>query len=234
LSSSIKISSPNVIKIIPMAINKTASLFIVRCDIYTPPIHVASRLNQIISVLDARIGSTSHHLFPGRSVDERLAFAMKIWVHYNSSICCHPLPVLCIYKEVTVTTACARCIIALRQVIITILILGAGSGLASAHAVVIESSPKDKEVLIVAPREAVLLFDAKVVKSLARFSLTTSNGRIIPLPGPIKKYNGEAPDRLVIPLPTMGPGEYLLRYKVLSIDGHITIGVLHFSLINGK
>jgi len=123
---------------------------------------------------------------------------------------------------------------ALRQVIITILILGPGAGLAGAHAAVVESSPKDKEVLILAPKEVVLRLNAKIEKSLARFSLTTSNGRIIPLPIPIKKYNAEDPNRLVIPLPTLGPGNYFLRYKVLSIDGHTTIGVLRFSVMNGK
>jgi len=139
-----------------------------------------------------------------------------------------------IYKEVSLTITGARCITALRQVIITLLILGAGSGLAAAHAVVIGSSPRDKEVLILAPREAVLRFNVKVEKSLARFSLTTGNGRIIPLPGPIKQYNGEAPDRLVIPLPSLRQGDYFLRYKVMSIDGHATIGVLRFSVISGK
>jgi methionine-rich copper-binding protein CopC len=139
-----------------------------------------------------------------------------------------------IYREVTVTTAGARFIMALRQVIITLLVLGAGSGLAGAHAVVIESSPKDKEALVIAPREAVLRFNSKVEKSLARFSLSTSNGRIIPLPGPIKKYNDQAPDRLVVPLPNLKPGGYLLRYKVLSIDGHATIGVIRFSVISGN
>jgi methionine-rich copper-binding protein CopC len=133
-----------------------------------------------------------------------------------------------------VTTTDARCIMALRQVIITLLILGAGSGLAGAHAVVIESSPKDKETLILAPKQAVLRFNAKVEKSLARFSLTTSDGRIIPLPGPIKKYNSEAVDHLEILLPSLRPGDYFLRYKVMSIDGHTTIGVLRFSVISGK
>ena len=119
----------------------------------------------------------------------------------------------------------------LRQLFATVLILCAGSGLAGAHSVVIESSPKDKEVLARAPREVILRFSAKIEKSLTRISLTSSDGRTIPLPGLIREDIREAPDRLVIPLPMLGPGEYLLRYKVLSTDGHATSGVLRFSVV---
>ena len=103
------------------------------------------------------------------------------------------------------------------------------AGLAGAHAVVVESSPGDNEVLARSPREVVLRFDARIEKSLTRLSLTTSDGRTIPLPQPADKY-GEDPDRLVIPLPGLGPGHYILRYKVLSTDGHATPGLLRFSV----
>jgi len=107
-----------------------------------------------------------------------------------------------------------------------------GSGLAGAHSVVVESSPKDKEVLTHAPKEVVLRFNAKIEKSLARVSLVTSDGRKIPLPAPAGNY-GDSPDRLVISLPNLGSGSYLLHFKVLSTDGHATSGVLRFSIVGG-
>lgn len=127
----------------------------------------------------------------------------------------------------------ARFIKVLWQIGIALLVLWAFSDLAGAHSVVIESSPKDKEVLTRAPREVVLCFCAKIEKSFARISLGTNNGRMIPLPAPVEKAGREAPDLLVIPLPNLGPGEYLLRYKVLSTDGHATSGVLRFSVVSG-
>jgi methionine-rich copper-binding protein CopC len=110
-----------------------------------------------------------------------------------------------------------------------LILLWAGSGPAGAHAVVIESSPKDKEILTGAPKEVILHLNSNIEKSLVRISLTGSGGRTIPLPRPAA---GGPPDRLVIPLPGIGPGDYVLRYRVLSTDGHATSGVLRFSVVN--
>ena len=119
------------------------------------------------------------------------------------------------------------------QLLAAILILGAHSGPAGAHSVLIESSPKDKEVLSRAPVEVVLRFSAKIEKPLTRLSLTAGNGRVIPLPAAPQKAGSDAPDRLVIPLPSLGPGEYVLRYTVLATDGHATSGILRFSVVGG-
>ncbi len=117
---------------------------------------------------------------------------------------------------------------------VALMVLWAGSGLAGAHSLVIESSPKDKEVLTRAPKEVVLRFNSRIEKSLTRISLTSSDGRTVLLPEPIKKYDSEVTDRLVIPLPNLGPGHYLLRYKVFSTDGHTTSGMLRFSVVGNR
>ena len=119
----------------------------------------------------------------------------------------------------------------LLQVAIVFLALWSDTGFAYAHALVIESSPKDGEVLSSAPGEVALRFNEKIEKSLATFSLTTSNGRVIRLPAQTKKYGGEAPERLVIQLPDLGPNDYILRYKILSTDGHATSGILRFRVV---
>ena len=116
--------------------------------------------------------------------------------------------------------------------LLVLLLFSAGSGLACAHAVVVGSSPGDNEVLTRAPDKVVLRFDARIEKSLTRLSLTTSDGRTIQLPPPVNE-DGENPDRLVVPLPGLGPGHYILRYKVLSTDGHATPGLLRFSVAAG-
>ncbi|HTR45267.1 MAG TPA: copper resistance CopC family protein [Thermodesulfovibrionales bacterium] len=126
-----------------------------------------------------------------------------------------------------------RLIGVLWQTALALLVLWAGSGLACAHSVVIESSPKDNEVLTRAPREVLLRFNVKIEKSLARIRLETRGGREIPQAQPTESCRHESPDRLTISLPDLGPGDYLLRYKVLSMDGHATSGVLHFRVVNG-
>ena len=39
-----------------------------------------------------------------------------------------------------------------------------------------------------------------------------------------------APERLVIPLQPLAPGTYVLRYRVLAADGHLTEGALRFTV----
>jgi methionine-rich copper-binding protein CopC len=34
----------------------------------------------------------------------------------------------------------------------------------------------------------------------------------------------------VIPIRSLAPGEYTLRYRVLAVDGHITEGALRFTV----
>ena len=126
-------------------------------------------------------------------------------------------------------TRSARVVTLLCLAVIPLVLLWAGSGPAGAHAVVIESSPKDKEILTRAPKEVLLRFNSKIEKSLARISLTGNSGRKIPLS---RQTEAGPPDRLVIPLPGIGPGDYVLRYRVLSTDGHATSGVLRFSVVN--
>lgn len=134
------------------------------------------------------------------------------------------------FKDLLVTTTPAKYIMSLGQVIIILSILGAGYGLAGAHAVLIESAPKDKEMLVTSPKTAVLRFNEKIEKSMARFKLTTSEGRIISLPAPTGKDNSQGPDCLTVLLPVLKRGDYLLHYKILSIDGHVVTGVIRFSV----
>jgi methionine-rich copper-binding protein CopC len=77
----------------------------------------------------------------------------------------------------------------------------------------------------------VLRFNSKIEKRLSRITIAAGRGTPAPLDiasdGP---DSAERPDRLVAPLPSLGPGAYAVRYKVLSADGHITEGVLRFTV----
>ena len=98
---------------------------------------------------------------------------------------------------------------------------------ASAHAIVLESEPPPDAVLGRSPARIVLRFNSKIEKRLARITLTAGRGTPISLP---IAAADEAPDRVVIPLRELPPGPYVLRYKVLSADGHITEGTLRFTV----
>jgi len=99
-----------------------------------------------------------------------------------------------------------------------------------AHAIVVDSNPREGAVLKRAPDRIQLRFNVKIEKALTRVTLTKGNKQAIALPQ--ADFNQGAPERLEVPLPPLEPGNYMLRYSVLAADGHATQGVLRFSIKN--
>jgi len=99
---------------------------------------------------------------------------------------------------------------------------------AAAHAIVLESSPIHDATLARSPERVVLRFNSKIEKRLTRVTLAAGQSAPVPVQIAMAGAEAEAPDRLVIPLGPLPPGVYVLRYKVLAVDGHITEGVLRF------
>lgn len=99
-----------------------------------------------------------------------------------------------------------------------------------AHAIVVDSNPREGAVLKRAPDRIQLRFNVKIEKALTRVTLTKGNKQAIALPQ--ADFNQGAPERLEVPLPPLEPGNYMLRYSVLAADGHATQGVLRFIIEN--
>ena len=100
---------------------------------------------------------------------------------------------------------------------------------ASPHAIVLESSPVHDAVLERAPGQVTLRFNSKLEKRFTRITLANGDRPPAPvaLPG---DDDASPPDRIVIPLSPLAPGVYVLRYRVLAVDGHITEGALRFTV----
>ena len=100
---------------------------------------------------------------------------------------------------------------------------------AAAHAIVLESSPTHDAVLARAPGQVTLRFNSKIEKRFTRVTLAAGDQppALVALPA---SQDPDAPDRLVIPLRPLRPGVYVLRYRVLAVDGHITEGALRFTV----
>ena len=99
--------------------------------------------------------------------------------------------------------------------------------LAAAHALVLESSPRSDEVVTVSPQRIFLRFNSRIEKALSRVTLTGPAGRAVPLP---VAAPDPPPNHLVVPVPPLEPGQYLVRWKVLSADGHVTEGTFRFAV----
>ncbi|HWN14310.1 MAG TPA: copper resistance CopC family protein [Candidatus Dormibacteraeota bacterium] len=99
----------------------------------------------------------------------------------------------------------------------------------SPHAIVLESTPVHDAVLERAPGQVTLRFNSKLEKRFTRITLATGDRPPAPVAVP-GDDDASPPDRIVIPLSPLAPGVYVLRYRVLAVDGHITEGALRFTV----
>ena len=79
----------------------------------------------------------------------------------------------------------------------------------------------------------ILRFNSRIEKRFTRVTLAGADRA--PVTVAVPAGDAEAtPDRLTIPLGPLGPGVYVLRYRVLAVDGHITEGALRFTVGDGR
>lgn len=104
------------------------------------------------------------------------------------------------------------------------LLLLAVASLASAHSLLLESSPAAGST-VDAPGRLVLRFNNRIEKPLSRVRVLNERGAAQPLTAPTS--DGPA-DRLTVLLPPLPPGAYRVEWQVLSTDGHIVRGGFAF------
>ena len=121
----------------------------------------------------------------------------------------------------------SRLIRAVSVLLCTVVFLLAHPKPAPGHAIIVESSPASGEVVSPAPSRIALRFNSRIEKALSRVILTGPGNGPLPLP-PLAA--DAAPDRLIVPLPSLQPGPYLVRWKVFSADGHVTQGIFRFTV----
>jgi methionine-rich copper-binding protein CopC len=121
---------------------------------------------------------------------------------------------------------------ALRAWALCAVLLALAPGAAAAHAIILESEPAAGAKLAEPPARIYLRFNSKLEKRLSHVTLTAADGRAVPLV--VKADGSEKPDRIVLPIGSLRPGAYVVRYKVLAADGHITEGALRFTVLEPK
>lgn len=105
------------------------------------------------------------------------------------------------------------------------LLVGAADTNAWAHAYVDTSSPADS-VTLTAPREAVVRFTENVELEFSTLVVKSEAGETVS----VGKVRQPAPNTLAIDLKTLPPGAYVIQWRVLSVDTHVTDGVLKFTV----
>lgn len=103
------------------------------------------------------------------------------------------------------------------------LMLGLQGTLAEAHTRLLSTMPADGQQMQAAPRQITLKFAAPVEKHFSEISLAKS---------PVQRWqvlSTQAKDRTInAVLPKLTPGKYLVRWRVLSRDGHLQRGEFSF------
>jgi methionine-rich copper-binding protein CopC len=95
---------------------------------------------------------------------------------------------------------------------------------ASAHAHLKKSSPADNSVITTSPSNLVLDFsEAARLTALSIQKGSEPEQKLKPLPT-------TAAQQISVPLPPLTPGTYSVIWRVLSDDGHMMSGALHFTL----
>ena len=107
-------------------------------------------------------------------------------------------------------------------------LLAGSAGPARAHAIVHEATPAHDCVLAAPPTRLVLRFNSKIEHALSRVTIETAIGRPVALP--VARATEQDAARLVVPLSPLAPGTYIVRYRVLAADGHVTEGALRFTI----
>jgi methionine-rich copper-binding protein CopC len=97
---------------------------------------------------------------------------------------------------------------------------------ASAHSLLLESSPAAGAVVAAPPAQIALRFNNRIEKPLSSVRLLGPDGAPVTLAAVV----GGAPDRLVAAVPALGAGRYRVEWRVLSADGHLVSGAFSFAV----
>ena len=109
--------------------------------------------------------------------------------------------------------------------LLALLLLPAAAG---AHAVLVKSSPARRAVLALSPPRVEMTYNERLEPAYSTVSVwTTANVQVDD-----KKVvvNPEDPRRLSVGLPPLARGHYVVKFRVLSVDGHLVEGTLPFEI----
>jgi copper resistance protein C len=113
-----------------------------------------------------------------------------------------------------------RCLVALVLVTVAISV--------EAHALLVRTAPPKRAVLRDPPKQVELWFNERLEPSFATLTVWDGTGSLV--------GNGRATvgaddrKRLTLDLPALPTGTYTVRFRVLSVDGHVAEDSFRFSV----
>jgi copper resistance protein C len=109
-----------------------------------------------------------------------------------------------------------------------VLFLALWPGASWAHAYLVKSVPAAQAVVAHPPARAELWFNERLEPAYSRVSVLDGRGRHVDLGS--SHVDPEDPKKLSVALPELAPGSYTVKFRVLSIDGHIVESQFSFTV----
>ncbi len=108
---------------------------------------------------------------------------------------------------------------------LAVAVAGAVASPALAHSFLVEATPSSKDHVASSPKIVKLRFGGGVEPAYSKLTIETPDGKVL-----ASGANGrpEAPKELSVNSPELSAGRYIVRYRVLSTDGHVVEGNYEF------
>ena len=103
-----------------------------------------------------------------------------------------------------------------------------GTAPAAAHAVLVRSAPPGRATLAEKPDRVELWFNERLEPAFSSVSVWSSAGTQVDA-GDARVGHDDG-KRLSVTLPSLPPGAYSVRYRVLSVDGHVVDSSFSFTI----
>jgi methionine-rich copper-binding protein CopC len=120
--------------------------------------------------------------------------------------------------------------------LVRVLALGAALALWSTvpawcHAYLVRSAPAARAVVTRPPQRVQLWFNERLEAAYSRVSVHDRGGQRVDA-GDVQ-VGPDEPTRLSVSVPALAPGAYTVKYRVLSVDGHVVESEFTFTVRGG-
>jgi len=112
--------------------------------------------------------------------------------------------------------------------LVVTLALGMPAASALAHSMLVKAEPARRAVLTKAPNQVRLWFNEKIEGDYASLVVLDDKKQSITDVKPT--LASDDPKSIILPLPELVPGKYSIKFRVLSVDGHVVESSFDFTV----
>jgi methionine-rich copper-binding protein CopC len=106
--------------------------------------------------------------------------------------------------------------------------MGLQSGPVLAHAMLVKAEPARRAALTKAPSQVRLWFNEEIEKDYASLAVQDAAKATVTETKP--HVAADDPKSIVLPLPELEAGKYTVKFRVLSVDGHVVDSSYDFTV----